>query len=102
MQTYTVVSEIFAGRNFREFRKEGQIRENSFAKIIVGMYKMAAVYTVVVWATWEQRAIAFVYTCSEGILTAGKNLSNATAPSNLINMISLNTALILKCGHLQK
>ena len=29
----TVVSEIFAGRNFREFREEGRIRENSFAKL---------------------------------------------------------------------
>ena len=25
---YTVVSEIFAGRNFREFHEEGRIREN--------------------------------------------------------------------------
>ena len=54
------------------------------------MYKMAAVYTLVVRATWEQRAIAFVYACSEGIfsvsglLTAAKNLSNANAPNSLI------------------
>ena len=72
------------------------------------MYKMAAVYTLVVRATWEQRAHAFVYACSEGIfsvpglLTAAKNLSNATAPNSLINMIFSNTALILKRGHLQK
>ena len=39
------MSEIFAGRNFREFREEGRIRENSSAKITVGMYKMAAVTT---------------------------------------------------------
>ena len=69
---------------------------------------MAAVYTLVVRATWEQRVIAFVYACSEGIfsvsglLTAAKNLSNATAPNSLINMISSNTALVLKRGHLQK
>ena len=101
------MSEIFAGRNFREFREEGRIREIFIRdKIIVGMYKMAAVYTLVVRATWEQRAIAFVYACSEGIfsvpglLTAAKNLSNATAPNSLINMISSNTALILKRGHL--
>ena len=54
---YTVVSEIFAGHNFCKFCEEGQIRENSFAKIIVGMYKMAAVHTLVVRATCrEQRA----------------------------------------------
>ena len=69
---------------------------------------MAAVYTFIVRAAWEQRAIAFVYACSEGmfsvpgLLTAAKNLSNATAPNSLINMISLNTALILKCVHHQK
>ena len=69
---------------------------------------MAAVYTLVVRVKWEQRAIAFVYACSEGIfsvsglLTAAKNLSNATAPNRLINMISSNTALLLKRGHLQK
>ena len=67
---------------------------------------MVVVYTLVVQATWEQRAITFAYACSEGIfsipglLTAAKNLSNATAPNSLIN--SLNTALILKHGHLQK
>ena len=44
----TVVSEIFAGRNFREFHEEGRIREIFIPKIIVGMYKMAAVYTLVV------------------------------------------------------
>ena len=88
-------------------RKVGFVKF-SFAKIIVGMYKMAAVYTLVVRATWEQKTIAFVYACSEGIfsvpglLTAAKNLSNATAPNSLINMISSNTALILKRGHLQK
>ena len=53
------MSEIFAGRNFREFREERRIRENLFAKIIVGMYKMAAVYTLVVRGTWEQRTIAY-------------------------------------------
>ena len=80
----------------------------SFAKIIVGMYKMVAIYTLVVREMWEQRAIAFVYACSKGIfsvsglLTAAENLSNATAPNSLINMISSNTALILKRGHLQK
>ena len=69
---------------------------------------MEAVYTLVVWATWERRAIAFVYACSEGIfsvsglLMAAKNLSNATAPNSLINVTSTNTALILKRGHLQK
>ena len=79
-----------------------------FAKIIMGMYTLAAVYMLVVQATWEQRVIVFVYACSEGIfsvpglLTAVKNLSNATAPNSLINMISSNTALVLKCGHLQK
>ena len=73
---------------------------------LVGMYKMAAVYTLVVRATWEQRAIAFVYACSKGIfsvpglLTAAENLSNANAPNSLINMTSSNTALILKRGHL--
>ena len=74
----------------------------------MGMYKMAAVYTLVVRVMWEQRTIAFVYACSEGsfsvsgLLMAAKNLSNATAPNSLINMISSNTALILKHGHLQK
>ena len=77
-------------------------------KIIVGMYKMVADYTLIVQATWEERAMAFVHACSEGIfsipglLTAAKNLSNATAPNSLINIISSNTALILKRGHLQK
>ena len=28
----TVVSEIFAGRNFREFRDKGRVRENLVAK----------------------------------------------------------------------
>ena len=104
----TVVSEIFAGHNFREFCEEGWIHENSLAKIIVGVYKIAAVYTLIVRAMWEQRAIAFVYACSKGIfsipglLKAAKNLSNATAPNSVINTISSNTALILKHGHLQK
>ena len=48
--------EIFAGHNFCEFREEGWIHENSFTKIIMGMFKMVAVYTLVVRATWEQRA----------------------------------------------
>ena len=37
-----------------------------------------------------------------GLLTAAKNLSNATAPNGLINVISSNTTLMLKRGHLQK
>ena len=97
----TVVSEIFAGRNFREFReKRSDSRKLSWVCIKWRPF--------VVRATWEQRAIAFVYACSEGIfsvpglLTAANNLSDATAPNSLINMTSSNTALLLKRGHLQK
>ena len=39
----TVVSEIFAGCNFREFRDKGRVHENLFAKFNMGGYKMAAV-----------------------------------------------------------
>ena len=39
---YTVVSEIFAGYNFREFHDKGRVRENLFAKFHMGGYKMAA------------------------------------------------------------
>ena len=55
---------------------------------------MTAVYTLGVRATWEKKAIAFdiVYACSElrdfqhfWLLTAAKNLSNATAPDSMIN-----------------
>ena len=38
----TVVSEIIAGCNFREFRDKGRVRENLFAKFNMGGYKMAA------------------------------------------------------------
>ena len=38
----TVVSEIFAGCNFREFRDKGRVRKNLFAKFNIGGYKMAA------------------------------------------------------------
>ena len=39
---YTVVSEIFAGCNFREFCDKGPARENLFTKFNMGGYKMAA------------------------------------------------------------
>ena len=39
---YTVVPEIFAGCNFREFRDKGRVRENLFTKLNMGGYKMAA------------------------------------------------------------
>ena len=92
------MSEIFADVIFANFARKVGFAKFSFTKIIAGMYKMAAVYTLVVRA----RAIAFVYACSKGIfsvsglLTAAKNLSNAKGPNSLINVTSSNTALILK------
>ena len=39
----TVVSKIFAGCNSQEFRDKGRVRENLFAKLNMGGYKMAVI-----------------------------------------------------------
>ena len=39
----TVVSEIFAGCTFREFHDKGWVCEILFAKLNMGVYKMAAI-----------------------------------------------------------
>ena len=39
----TVVSKIFTGCNFREFRYKGRVRENLFTEFNTGGYKMAAI-----------------------------------------------------------